>query len=128
MRSYTKPEVLNQCRCPKPKASTLRKWNRIQRQYAAEMAQLLEQLWPVRYEVPELTVYDGGIWEDMEMFGYEVTDHSLESLTGFYRDQVTGSIHSGYYVPSSKELDLDLFEISIDNPPSVDVAWDAKAA
>ena len=128
MRKFTDSATLNACRCPKPKASMLRKWNRIQRQYAAEMEQLLEQLFPLRYEVPELTVYDGGLWEDMEMFGYEVTDHQLESLTGFWVDPVTGSRHSAYYVPSSKELELDLFEITIDNPPSVDVAWDAKAA
>lgn len=127
MRSYTKPEVLNQCRCPKPRASTLRKWNRILRQYTAEMDQLEEQLWP-EPELPELTFYEGGIWADLEMFGYEVTDHSLESLTGFYVDPVTGNTHSEYYIPTPKELTLDLFEISIDNPPSVDVAWDAKAA
>lgn len=126
MRTYTKPEVLNKCRCPKPKASTLRKWNRVQRQYAAEMEQLLEQLWPTRYEVPELTQWDGSsLWDDMEMFGYEITDHQLESLTGFWRDPETGSTHSEYYVPSSKELVLETLWVSIDSPPTVDVAWDA---
>lgn len=112
----------------KPSKHLLRKWNRILRQYTAEMDQLLEQLWP-EPELPELTFWDGSsLWDDFEMFGYEITDHSLETLTGFYRDPVTGSIHSGYYVPSSKELDLDLFEISIDNPPKVDVAWDSRPA
>jgi len=73
-------------------------------------------------------LYDGDIWDRMEMFGYEITDHQLESLTGFYRDPVTGSTHSEYYVPSSKELELDLYEVSIDHPPKVDVAWDARPA
>ena len=111
----------------RPSKHLLRKWNRILRQYTAEMEQLEEQLWP-EPELPELTVYDGGIWDDLEMFGYEVTDHQLESLTGFWVDPETGSRHSAYYVPSSEELELETLCVSIDQPPRVDVAWDAKPA
>ena len=107
-------------------ASLIRKWNRIQQQYAAEMEQLVNQLWP-EPDLPELTFWDGSsLWDDMEMFGYEVTDHSLESLSGFWRDPVTGSTHSEYYVPTSEEVEVELLTVSIDHPPSYEVAWDAK--
>ena len=110
----------------RPSKHLLRKWNRIEAAYKAEMEQLEEQLWP-EPDLPELTFWDGSsLWDDLEMFGYEITDHQLESLTGFWRDPVTGSTHSEYYIPSSEELELDLLTVSIDRPPSYEVAWDAR--
>lgn len=128
MRTYTRPEVLAACQCPKPKANSLRKWNRILRQYTAEMEQLDEQLFGVAPEAPPLKRWGdkSSLWDDMEMFGYEVTDHQLESLTGFWRDPQSGNSHSDYHVPSEREIELELLTVSVDSPPSNEVAWDAR--
>lgn len=108
----------------------MRKWNRVLRQYTAEMEQLNEQLGfaELEPELPSLKRWGdkSSLWEDMEMFGYEVTDHSLESLTGFYRDPQSGKSHSEYYVPSEREIQVELLSVTIDSPPSNGVAWDAK--
>lgn len=124
MRNYTDSATLNSCKCPKPSAKLTRKWNRRLKAYEREIAMLEHRFFP-EPKVPEPTSYAGGIWDDLWMFGYEVTDHQLESLTGFWKDPQSGNSHSEYWVPSEKELTIELRSISIDHPPSEDVAWDA---
>lgn len=110
----------------KPTAKLASKWNRKLKAYEAEIQRLEESFFPYP-EIPELTFWDGSsLWDDMEMFGYEITDHHLESLTGFWRDPATGNTHSEYWVPTSKEVEIDLLTVSIDQPPSYEVAWDAR--
>lgn len=107
-----------------PSQRLIAKWNRIDSAYEAEMEQLLEQLFPEDYQIPDLVYWDGSsLWDDIEMFGLVLVDHTLESLKGFWVDQETGDSRSAYYLP---EADSDVETISIDNPPTADSAWDAR--
>jgi hypothetical protein len=108
----------------------MKKWNRVLRQYTAELEQLNEQLGFAELEPDYPPLKEWGnrssLWDDMEMFGYEVTDHQLESLKGFYKDPLTGNSRSEYHVPSEREIEVELLTVSVDSPPSYKVAWDAK--
>ena len=118
--------VANKRQIAKTSASQIRRWNRIQQQYAAEMEQLLKQLFP-EAELPPMVYWDhSSLWDDLEMFGIVLLeDNGLESLKGFWVDQDTGRRNADYYIPSGY---IDIDTISVDNPPTVDAAWDARPA
>jgi hypothetical protein len=61
------------------------------------------------------------LWDALWRFGIILDDDAAKvvNLGSFWRPERT--LDTRYYVPD----DLDT-EISIDHPPSVDVAWDAK--
>ncbi len=110
----------------RPTKRLVAKWNRKLSAYEADIQRLEETFFP-EPQLPELTAWDGSsLWDDMAMFGYEITDHQLESLTGFWKDPETGSTHSEYYIPTSKEVEVELLTVSVDSPPSNEVAWDAR--
>ena len=104
------------------KRSLNRKWNRIDRQYADEMEQLLEQLFPEVIESSPMTYWDESLWDSIEMFGLTLLDPNIESLKGFWIDQETGNSRSDWYIPESNDSEIP----TIDSPNVVGVAWDAR--
>lgn len=102
-----------------------RKWNKIQNQYGSEMDQLLKQLWPEPEAMPLVYWDSSSLWDDLEMFGIVLVEDSahLESLKGFWVDQETGNSRSDYWIPKGES---EVPTITIDNPPTVDSAWDAR--
>jgi hypothetical protein len=123
MRKPTSKAILDNCRCPKPSAKQMRKWNRVLRQYTAEMDQLEQQLGYAKLiESPPLKEWGNrsSLWDDMEMFGLVIEDDN--SLTGFWIDPETGSRHGSYWIPDGRESEIP----TIDTPSYDGVAWDAK--
>jgi len=65
------------------------------------------------------------LWDRLWRFGIIVDDTSQQKLGCLWQpDGVL--VASGYYVPDDEDTSVPL--VTIDNPPSVDVAWDSKAA
>ena len=105
---------------------TTAKWNRIHRQYVAELRQLEEQLFPVRVESSPMTYWDESLWDSIEMFGLVLDEDIayLESLKGFWVDQDTGERRGQGYIPDDT---LCGYQITcIDVPPRDEAAWDAR--
>ena len=109
----------------KPPKRLEAKWNRIQRSWRDELEQLIEQVFDNEVvEGSPMTYWDESLWDSIEMFGLVLMDKNLESLKGFWIDQETGDSRSDYWIPDGEESEIP----TIDHPPSVDVAWDARPA
>lgn len=112
--------------CPRPHKRTEAKWNRIQRSWRDELEQLIEQVFDNGVvENSPMTYWDESLWDSIEMFGLVLDEDSmyLESLKGFWVDQDTGLSRAEYWVPDGYLSEVP----TIDCPPTVDVAWDARS-
>jgi hypothetical protein len=65
------------------------------------------------------------LWDAMWRFGIILDDDAakVSSLGNYWRDE-DGRLDTRYYVPDDFDTQIPL--VSVDCPPTVDVAWDAK--
>ena len=115
-------EVVKIAKFKKPSAKLMRKWNRIQLAWQAELERIEDAFWP-EPDYPPLQRWgdESSLWDDIEMFGIILDDTGLESLSGFYVDQDTGRSHDQYWIPDGWESEIP----TIDTPSLDGVAWDA---
>ena len=62
------------------------------------------------------------LWHSLWLFGIVLEDNVFSSLGNCW--QPDGVVANGYYIPDDFDTSIPL--VSIDQPPMVAVAWDAK--
>lgn len=64
------------------------------------------------------------VWLEAWLFGIVVDDGSHVSLGSYWNPEGSLLVKPAYYVPD--DHDTKIPTVSVDSPPTVDVAWDAR--